>query len=70
MAEIVHLTQEITLKYKYSRNLSPLWPYDVILTPKTALFQHFEQIFADFYLFDHYNIETILQTMVEIVHIT
>ena len=58
--EIVHTTQEITLNYNFSQNLSPFWPYDVILTPKNALFEHFEQFFADFRLLDHYNIEIIL----------
>ena len=30
------------------------------LDPKNALFEHFEQFFADFRLFDNYNIEIIL----------
>ena len=45
----------------FSKNFPPYWPYDVILTPKNALFEHFEQIFADFRLYDHYNIEIILE---------
>ena len=34
-----------------------LWRH---LDPKNALFEHFEQFFADFRLFDHYNTEIIL----------
>ena len=48
----------VYFKIKFSQNLSPFLPYDVILTPKNA---HFEQIFADFHLFDDYNIEIILE---------
>ena len=47
-------------KIKFSQNSSPSWPYEVILTPKNALFEHFEQFFVDFRIFDHYNIEIIL----------
>ena len=31
------------------------------LDPQNALFEHFEQIYGDFCLFDHYNIEIILE---------
>ena len=58
--EIVHNTQEIISKIFFI-NFPPYWPYDVILTSKNALFEHFEQFFADFRLFDHYNIEIILE---------
>ena len=67
MVKIVHNTQEILSK-KIFKNSPPYWPDDVILTPKNALFEHFELIFADFRLFDHYNIKIILETCVEIVH--
>ena len=56
MVEIAHSIQEI-YKIKFTQNWSPFWPYDVILTHKIALFEHFEQIFPDFRLFDHSNIE-------------
>ena len=59
--EIVHNTQEIISEKKFFKNFPPFWPYDVILTPKNALFEHFEQIFADFGLFDDYNIKIILE---------
>ena len=36
MKEIVHSVQEITVKQNFSQNLSPAWPYDVILTPENA----------------------------------
>ena len=58
--EDVHNTQETTLKWYFPRNLSPFWPYDVILTPENALLGHFAQIFADFRLFDYYNMKIIL----------
>ena len=56
--EIVHNTKEIISKKKFFKNFPPFWPDRVILTPKNALF---EQIFADFCLFDDYNIEIILE---------
>ena len=56
---IVHNTLEIISQKIFFKNFPPYWPYDVILIPKNALFVHFEQIFADFRLFDHYNIEII-----------
>ena len=58
--KIVHNTQEIISK-NFFKNFPPFWPYDVILTPKNALFEHFEQIFADFCLFDDYNMEITLE---------
>ena len=59
--EIVHSTKEISLKQFFFKKFTLclyayIWPYDVILTPMTALFGHFEQIFADFRLFDHLKI--------------
>ena len=45
---VVHITQEITLIF--FPNLSSFWPYDVILIPKTALFEHNKHSFADFNL--------------------
>ena len=35
----------------------PFWGYDDILTPKIALFDPFEQFFADLGLFLEYNME-------------
>ena len=55
--EIVNNTSEIMLKQISPQNFSPCWPFDVILTPKTALFEHFEQIFADLRLFLQYNMD-------------
>ena len=57
MVKIVYNTQEIILKQFFTQNFSPFWPYDVILTPKTALFEHFGQIFADFSLLLNYKME-------------
>ena len=57
--EIVHNTQEIISEKNFLKKFPPYWPYDVILTPKNARFEHFEQFFADFRLFDHYNIKNI-----------
>ena len=53
--EIVHDTQEYILIEYFPQNFLPLWPYDVILIPKTALFDHFEQVLADFSLLLNYN---------------
>ena len=65
--EIVHTTQEITL---ISQNLSPFWPYDVILTPK----MHFLNILSNFLkIFAYLTTRTSklsYKTMEEIVHIT
>ena len=55
MMKIVYNTQETILKQIFPWNFSPFWPYDVILTPKTALFDHFEQVLADFSLLLNYN---------------
>ena len=44
MVEIVHNNQEIFLKQFFFQNLLTFWLYDVILTPKIALFEHFVQI--------------------------
>ena len=54
------IPQRISQKILF-RNFPLSLPYDVILTPKNALCEHFEQIFADFRLFDHYNNEIILE---------
>ena len=45
------------LKQIFPKNFSPFWPFDVVLTSDIALFEHFEQIFADFGLFINYNME-------------
>ena len=60
--EIDYSIKEITIKFFFSQNWSPFWAYDVILTYKNALFEHFEQKFADFRQFDHYKIIIILES--------
>jgi len=55
IVEIVNNTSEIMLKQIFPKNFSPFWPFDVILTPKTVLFDHFEQFFTDLSLFLEYN---------------
>ena len=64
MEEKVHSTRDIIKNQFFFKKFTLclyayIWPYDVILTEKTALFGHFEQIFADLCLFDHYNPEFI-----------
>ena len=68
MVMILNNTQEINLKQFFPIFLL-FWPYDVILTPKTALFGHFGQIFADISLLLNYNTDFAHKTMVEIVQI-
>ena len=46
--KIVHNTLEIIPKSIFSTIFRLFWPFDVILTPKNALFQHFEQFFCIF----------------------
>ena len=49
MVEIVHSTKEISLKQFFFKDFALFGPYDAILTPKTALFEHlsnFSQISA------------------------
>ena len=71
MVKIVYDTKEIILKQFFTQNFSPFWPYDVILTPKTALFEHFWQIFADFSLLLNYRMEFAShRTIVDIVNNT
>ena len=53
--EIVHDTQEIILK-KFSE-IFHHFGHDVIFTPIKALFEYFEQIFADLRLFLQYNMD-------------
>ena len=60
MVEIVHNIQEITKNKIFLKIFHYFGAYNVILTPKNALFEHFEQLLTDFRLFDHYNIEFIL----------
>ena len=57
---ILFIILKILFWNKYSPIFSLFWPYDVILTPKNALFEHFERFLKDFRLFHHYNIEIIL----------
>ena len=57
IVEIVYNTPEIILKQIFTKKFSPFWPFDVILTQEIALFEHYEQIFADFCLFINYNME-------------
>ena len=54
--EIVHYTQKIILKHFFPKffNILTLWRH---LDPKIVLFEHFEQIFADFDAFLDYNME-------------
>ena len=52
---MVYNTPEIMLKQIFHNTFSPFWPFEVILTPEIALFEHFEQIFADFSLFLNYD---------------
>ena len=56
MVEIVHNTQEIILKQFFPKSFN-IGRYDVILTLKIAIFNHFEQFFADLGLFHEYNME-------------
>ena len=55
--EIVYNTQEIIFTPIFSENFLPFWPFDVIFTPKTALFENFEQVLAEFSLLLSYNME-------------
>ena len=57
MVEIVYNTLEIILKQFFSKKFPPFLPYDVILTPKSVLFKHFDQIFEDFGLLLNYKME-------------
>ena len=57
--EIVHSTQEVISK-KISKKFSTILALWRHLDPKNALFGYFEQTFADFRLFDHYNMKIIL----------
>ena len=50
MREIDYNTQEIILLKNFPK-FPPFWSHDIILTPETALFKHFEQIFEAFGLF-------------------
>ena len=70
MVEDVHNTQEITLEYNYSQNLSPFWPHDVILTLKTARFEHMSKFLQIFAYFTTITLKLSYKTKVEIVHIT
>ena len=67
---MVYKTPEIMLKQILHNNLSPFWPFDVILTPEIALFEHFEQIFADFGFLSTMTWELSHKTIVEIVNNT
>ena len=53
-----------------SLKLPPFRPYSVILTPKTAIFKHFEQIFADFCFLLNHKSKLPRKTMMEIVYTT
>ena len=70
MVKIVHKNPEIILKKnpKIFLILS-LWRH--LDPPKRALFEHFEQIFADFGFLPNYNMEiTPINTMMEMVYST
>ena len=68
--KIVHNTPKIILKQIFETSFLPFWPYDFILTPKIALFDHFEQFFVDLGLFLSITWNVPHKIIVEIVHDT
>ena len=69
MVMILNNTQEINLKQFFPIFLL-FWPYDVILTPKTALFGHFRQILQISALYSTTSWKLPHKTTVEIAHNT
>ena len=57
--EIVHSTQEVISK-NFSKKISTILALWRHLDPNKRIFWAFEQTFADFRLFDHYNMKIIL----------